>query len=139
MQPAKSFFGRINMASWSGTDLREYERIGSENIPDCLKRFCIEQGTGEKIKGETTDFTVKGVRLLIPCSSNEFCNGDGIIIYPEDESFKLVGEIIHIIGLDEKTAYAGIRFLRTKSLVKYHKILEEYALIDSDTVNRINI
>jgi hypothetical protein len=126
------------MEKWDGPDLREYERISSDNIPDCLKRLCIEQGTGEKLKGETTDFTVKGVRLLIPCSSKEFSNGDGLIIFPEDESFKLVGEIIHIIGLDEKTAYAGIRFLPTKSLKRYHKILEENDLLDKETLSRID-
>jgi hypothetical protein len=118
------------MREWDGTDLREYERLGTDNIPESLRNLCIEQGTGEKIKGETTDFTVKGVRLLIPCSSKEFSNGDGIIIFPEDESFRLVGEIVHIIGLDENTAYAGIRFLNTKSLQKYHKILEDNELAD---------
>jgi hypothetical protein len=127
------------MQKWNGPDLREYDRIGSENIPDCLKNLCIEQGTGERIRGETTDFTVKGVRLLIPCSSKEFSNGDGLIIFPEDESFRLVGEIIHIIGLDEQTAYAGIRFLRTKSLKKYHKILEEHSLLDEETLGRTDI
>ncbi len=126
------------MQTWEGSDLREYERISSENIPDSLKNLCIEQGTGEKIKGETTDFTVKGVRLLIPCSSKEFANGDGIIIFPEDESFKLIGEIVHIIGLDENTAYAGIRFLHTKSLKKYYKILEDNALVDTTTLNRLD-
>jgi len=127
------------MEKWGGMDLREFERLGSELIPECLRIFYVEQGTGEKIKGETTDFTVKGVRLLLPCSSCDFSNGDGIIISPADGSFSLVGEIVHIIGLDETTSYAGIRFLRTKSLKKYYEILEENDIIDASTIGRIGL
>ncbi|MBN2535878.1 MAG: hypothetical protein JXB88_23560 [Spirochaetales bacterium] len=110
---------------WDGLDLREFERIEGHFIPECFKNFIIEQGTGNKIKAETTDFTIKGIRLLIPIPLENIQAGDGLIIYPLDESFKLIGEIIYIISLDDDTLYAGIRFLRTKSLDNYIRIIEE--------------
>jgi hypothetical protein len=110
---------------WDGIDLREFERMEGKLIPTSLKNLFIDQGTGEKIKTETTDFTVKGVRLLIPASSAIFQVGDGLIIYPADQKFKLVGEVIYVAALSKDTLYAGIRFLRTKSLDEYIKILDE--------------
>lgn len=110
---------------WDGIDLREYERKEGNYIPECFRNFIIEQGTGNKIKAETTDFTIKGVRLLIPISQEEINAGDGLIIYPLDESFTLIGETIYVISLNDDTLYAGIRFLKTKSLDKYIKILKE--------------
>lgn len=110
---------------WDGIDLREYERMEGNYIPECFRNFIIEQGTGNKIKAETTDFTIKGIRLLIPIPLEDIQAGDGLIIYPLDESFKLIGEIIYIISLNEETLYAGVRFLRTKSLDNYIRIIEE--------------
>ncbi|MBN1699827.1 MAG: hypothetical protein JW881_20090 [Spirochaetales bacterium] len=109
---------------WDGIDLREFERMEGTLIPSCFRKFIIEQGMGEKIKTETTDFSIKGIRLLIPVTNALFRVGDGLIIYPEDERFKLVGEIIYVAALDNNTLYAGIRFLRTKSLDEYIKIIE---------------
>jgi hypothetical protein len=114
-----------NSMDWDGIDLREFERMEGKFIPTSFKNFFIDQGTGEKIKTETTDFTVKGIRLLIPASSAIFQVGDGLIIYPADEKFKLVGEVIYVAALSKDTLYAGIRFLRTKSLDEYIKILDE--------------
>jgi hypothetical protein len=110
---------------WDGIDLREYERKEGNFIPECFRNFIVEQGTGNKIKAETTDFSIKGIRLLIPISPKDIQAGDGLIIYPLDESFKLVGEIIYVISLNDSTLYAGIRLLRTKSLYNYIKVIEE--------------
>jgi len=110
---------------WDGIDLREYERIEGSLVPACFRNFIIEQGTGNKIKAETTDFSVKGIRLLIKLPAEDFQAGDGLIIYPVDESYKLVGEIIYIVSISESILYAGIRFLRTKSLDNYIKIVED--------------
>jgi len=110
---------------WDGIDLREYERLEGNLVPDCFKNFYIEQGTGKKIKVKTTDFTIKGIRLLIPMTSNELQTGDGLIISPVDESYQLIGEVIYVVSVNNDTLCAGIRFLRTKSLSIYIQIIED--------------
>ena len=110
---------------WDGIDLREYERIEGSLVPICFRNFLIDQGTGNKIKAETTDFSVKGIRLLIRLPAEDIQVGDGLIIYPVDESFKLVGEIIYVVSINASILCAGVRFLRTKSLNNYIKIIEE--------------
>ncbi|MBN1413418.1 MAG: PilZ domain-containing protein [Spirochaetales bacterium] len=104
---------------WDGEDMREYDRLTGVAIPGNFKSFLIDQGNGELVKAETTDFSVKGVRLLIPLANTNFNSGDGVILVPEDRKFKLVGEIIHSVKIDENTCYAGIKFLKTKSLDEY--------------------
>ncbi|MBN2442263.1 MAG: hypothetical protein JXJ04_12990 [Spirochaetales bacterium] len=120
---------------WDGIDLREYERKEGSLVPECFRNFIIEQGTGKKIKVETTDFTVKGLRLLIPSTRDDIMAGDGLIIYPLDESFKLIGEIVYVVSLNENILYAGIRFLRTKSLENYIKIIEGIDITDHQSVH----
>lgn len=119
---------------WDGIDLREYERIEGQLVPECFRFFIIEQGTGNKIKAETTDFTVKGLRLLIPQPLEDMQTGDGLIIYPKDESYKLVGEVIYIVSVSDEMFYAGIRFLRTGSLNHYTQIVEKIEINDQNTV-----
>ena len=111
---------------WDGIDLREYERMDGAKVPESIQSFLVEQGTGSKIKATTTDFTIKGVRLLIPSSPREYQAGDGLIIYSSDERYKLVGEIVYVIPLADDTVHAGIRFLKTKSLDEYLRLIDEY-------------
>lgn len=118
-----------------GIDLREYERIDGSLVPESFRNFFIEQGTGKKIKAETTDFTVKGIRLLIPISADKIREGDGLIIYPKDESFKLIGEIVYIVSLGNNILYAGIRFLRTESLQNYVRIIDKIDITDQHSIH----
>jgi hypothetical protein len=118
-----------------GIDLREYERIEGSLVPECFRNFLVEQGTGKKIKAETTDITVKGIRLLIPVPEEDIRRGDGLIIYPVDESYKLVGEIIYVVSLGKDILYAGIRFLRTESLQQYISVIDNIDIMNRESIH----
>jgi hypothetical protein len=101
---------------WDGEEMREFDRLSGASIPDSIKTFLVDQGKGEVLKAETTDFSIKGIRLLIPVAYTNFHTGDGIILFPGDEKFRLIGEVVHSVKIDEKTCYTGIKFLNSKSL-----------------------
>lgn len=111
---------------FDGIELRELERIHEPHIPDCIKNFYIDKGIGDKIEAKTTDYTIKGIRLFISSQQNNFTRGEGIIISPEDSSYKLIGEIRHIVQVHNDITYLGIKFYNTASLATYVNLIEKH-------------
>ena len=111
---------------FDGIELRELERITEPDIPAGIKKLFIDSGTGDKIEAQTTDFNIKGIRLLIPAEQDQFDHGESIIITPGDNSFRLIGEIRHVVRIDNAVTYLGIKFFQTKSLLDYGKVIDTY-------------
>jgi hypothetical protein len=110
---------------WDGEEMREFDRLSGSSIPEGLKSFLVDQGQGELLKAETTDFSLKGLRLLVPVVQSNMHTGDGIILFPENGKFKLVGEVVHSVKIDDRTCYVGIKLLNSKSLEDYHSMIKD--------------
>ena len=109
---------------FDGIELRELERIHEPYIPDGIKVLYINKGVGENIEATTTDYTIKGIRLLISSTHDDFERGEGIIITPKDKGYQLIGEIRHIVRVHNNITYLGIKFYTTKSLAVYAHLIE---------------
>jgi len=109
---------------FDGIELRELEPIAEPHIPECIKTLFIDKGIGGRIEAQTTDFNSNGIRLLIPTQTDAFTRDEFVIIQPVDNSYRLVGEIRHIVQVHNETTYLGIKFYSTKSLPVYTDLIE---------------
>ena len=116
---------------YDGIELRELERITGPYIPDCIRIFYVDKGIGNKIRATTTDFTAKGIRLLISSLDDDFQKNESIIIHSEDDNYRLLGEIRHIVRIHDNTTYLGIKFHNMKSLGHYISLISSGAVIHS--------
>ncbi|MBN2739043.1 MAG: PilZ domain-containing protein [Spirochaetales bacterium] len=110
---------------WDGIDLREYERLDAKQTPKGLEEFRIDFGDGKLIKSATTDFSVKGLRLIARCSKSEINVGDVIILKPSGFEYSLIGEVVYAFEADETMLYIGIKLHPSRALGNYASEVEK--------------
>ena len=103
---------------------RGRNRILVKNLPELLKKFKIDLGTGELINADTVDASKSGISLLVPIHIYKIVNYD-IIIHAVDDSFLLEEEIVYIKGLGPEQSRISIMFSSSSSgLEKYYELLD---------------
>ena len=83
------------------SERRNGPRIPVNDLPELLKQFKVDLGTGELLDADTVDANKSGMSLLVPIHINKVQNYD-IIIHAMDGSFSIEDEIVYIKGLNPK-------------------------------------
>jgi len=103
---------------------RNGSRIPAKDLPELLKKFKVDLGTGELLNSTTVDASRKGISLSVPIHIYKVKNYD-IILHSMDDSFIIEDEIVYIKGISPEESRISIMFTAESSaLEKYHKLLE---------------
>ena len=102
---------------------RNGSRIPAGDLPELLKKFKVDLGTGELLDADTVDANKSGMSLLVPIHINKVQNYD-IIIHAMDGSFSIEDEIVYIKGLNPKESRISIMFSSSTGLDKYYELLD---------------
>ena len=114
----------VEEKSGLGFDRRRGSRISSGELPELLRYFNVDIGTGELLHSKTLDAGRKGISLIIPIHIYKVKNYD-IIIHALDNSFSIEDEIVYIKGLTPEQSRVSIMFTKeSDGFKKYCRILE---------------
>ncbi len=103
---------------------RSRDRILVKDLPELLKKFKIDLGTGKLIDGDTVDASKSGISLLVPIHIYKIETYD-ITLHSIDNSFLLEEEIVYIKGLGPEQSRISIMFSSPSSgLDRYHELLD---------------
>jgi len=99
-------------------------RIPAKDLPELLKKFKVDIGTGEILDSYTVDANRKGLSLSVPIHIYKVKNYD-ITLYSMDNSFTIKDEIVYIKGISPEESRISIMFSSSSSgLDKYHELLD---------------
>ncbi len=102
---------------------RNDPRIPAKDLPELLKKFKVDIGTGEILDSYTVDANRKGLSLSVPIHIYKVKNYD-ITLYSMDNSFTIKDEIVYIQGISPEESRISIMFSSTSGLDKYHELLD---------------
>ena len=103
---------------------RSKDRILVKDLPELLKRFKIDLGTGKLLDADTVDASKSGISLLVPIHIYKIETYD-ITLHSVDNSFLLEEEIVYIKGLGPEQSRISIMFSSPSSgLDRYHELLD---------------
>ncbi len=103
---------------------RNGSRISAEDLPDLLKKFKVDLGTGELLNSTTVDANRSGISLSVPIHIYKVKNYD-ITLYSIDGSFSIKDEIVYIKGITPEESRISIMFTSASSgLDKYLELLK---------------
>lgn len=105
---------------------RRVERIGRDRLPDSLKTLTMIFDTGERYPVETFDASTMGLGLIVPLPEAVMREHLGILLQGEDDSFKLIGEVVFLIPQGEKHCRAGVQFTQTLAIEHYLSLMPEW-------------
>ena len=77
---------------------RKGSRIPAKNLPELLKKFKVDLGTGELLASTTVDADRRGISLSVPIHIYKVKNYN-ITLYSSDNSFTIEDEIVYIKGI----------------------------------------
>ena len=98
-------------------------RIPVEDLPELLKKFKVDLGTGELLNADTVDANKSGISLLVPIHIYKVISYD-IVLYAIDDSFLLEDEIVYVKAISPEQSRISIMFSSTSSgLDKYKELL----------------
>lgn len=102
---------------------RSKDRVLVKDLPELLKKFKVDLGTGKLIDADTVDASKSGISLLVPIHIYKVKNYD-IILHSLDNSFILEEEIVYIKGMGPEQSRISIMFSSSSSgLDRYHELL----------------
>ena len=103
---------------------RNGARIPAEGLPELLKKFKVDLGTGGLLDADTVDANKSGISLLVPIHIYKVKDYD-IVLHAIDESFLLEDEIVYIKGISPEQSRISIMFSSTSpGLDKYCEVLD---------------
>ena len=103
---------------------RKDSRIPREKLPELLKKFTVDLGTGELLDSITVDANHTGLSLLVPIHIYKVKNYS-IILHAMDDSFMIKDEIVYIKGISPEESRISIMFSSASSgLDKYYELLD---------------
>lgn len=103
---------------------RSGSRIPSKDLPELLKRFKVDLGTGELLISTTVDASERGISLSVPIHIYKVKNYD-ITLYSMDDSIKIIDEIVYVTGTTPEESRISIMFTSPSSgLEKYLELLK---------------
>ncbi len=104
---------------------REFQRIGADDLPECLKAFIIDFGLGDEIRVETYDASSGGVGISASFPATKFIKGERVVLKSLDKNFQLSGKIVYVIEKSDNLCRLGIKFKKTKSLALFNELLQK--------------
>ena len=103
---------------------RSGSRVSSKDLPEALKKFKVDLGTGELLISTTVDANERGISLLVPIHIYKVKNYD-ITLYSMDNTIKITDEIVYVKGTTPEESRISIMFSSSSSgLEKYRELLE---------------
>jgi len=103
---------------------RNGARIPAKDLPELLKKFKVDLGTGDFLISTTIDANRKGLSLSVPIHIYKVKNYE-ITLYSLDNSFKINDEIVYIKGISPEESRISIMFSSGSSgLDMYRKLLD---------------
>lgn len=103
---------------------RSKDRVLVKDLPELLKKFKVDLGTGKLLDADTVDASKTGISLLVPIHIYKVKNYD-IILHSLDNSFILEEEIVYIKGMGPEQSRISIMFSSSSSgLDRYHELLD---------------
>ena len=102
---------------------RRVERIGRERLPECLHSLEMMFASGDRIPVETFDASTLGLGLNVPRSAEVMTQDMGVLLQPNEEDFKLIGEVVFIIPMGPDACRVGVQFTQTIAIEKYLELL----------------
>jgi len=102
---------------------RKGSRIPGEKLPDLLKKFKADLGTGELLDSITVDANRTGLSLLVPIHIYKVKNYT-ITLHAIDDSFFIEDEIVYIKGISPEESRISIMFTSSSGLDKYRELLD---------------
>jgi hypothetical protein len=103
---------------------RSKDRVLVKDLPELLKKFKVDLGTGKLFDADTVDASKSGISLLVPIHIYKVKNYD-IILHSLDNSFLLEEEIVYIKGIGPEQSRISIMFSSSSSgLDRYHELLD---------------
>lgn len=102
---------------------RNGSRIPSKDLPELLKKFKVDLGTGELLNSTTVDANRNGISLSVPIHIYKVKNYD-ITLYSVDDSFSIQDEIVYIKGISPEESRISIMFTSSSGLDKYYELLD---------------
>ncbi len=88
---------------------RKDARIPGVKLPELLKKFKADLGTGELLDSITVDANHTGISLLVPVHIYKVKNYS-IALYAIDDSFNIKDEIVYIKGISPEESRISIMF-----------------------------
>ncbi len=114
----------IDERSAADSDRRRGSRIEAGELPELLKYFNVDIGTGELLHSEVLDAGRKGISLLIPIHIYKVKNYD-IVLHSMDNSFIIEDEIVYIKGITPEQSRISIMFTsESEGYKRYCDLLE---------------
>lgn len=102
---------------------RSGDRIPVEDLPELLRKFKIDLGTGNLLNADTVDANKNGISLLVPIHIYKVKNYD-IVIHAEDDSFLIEDEIVYIKAISSEQSRISVLFSSNSSgLDRYRELL----------------
>ncbi len=99
-------------------------RIPAKDLPELLKKFKVDIGTGELLNSTTVDANRKGISLSVPIHIHKVKNYD-VILHSMDDSFIIEDEIVYIKGISPEESKISIMFSSVSpGLNKYYELLD---------------
>jgi len=103
---------------------RSGSRVPSSDLPEMLKRFKVDLGTGELLISTTVDANERGISLSVPIHIYKVKNYD-ITLYSMDDSIKITDEIVYVKGMTPEESRISIMFSSDSSgLERYLELLK---------------
>ncbi|MCK5154478.1 MAG: hypothetical protein KAQ93_08995 [Spirochaetales bacterium] len=102
---------------------RKGSRIPVKDLPELLKKFEVDLGTGELLMSSTVDANRSGISLSVPIHIYKVKNYD-ITLYSLDGSFSIKDEIVYIKGITPEESRISIMFSSSSGLDKYNELLD---------------
>ena len=103
---------------------RNGARIPVEGLPELLRKFKIDLGTGELLSADTVDANRNGISLLVSIHIYKVKKYD-IVIHAIDDSFIIEDEIVYIKGISPEQSRISIMFSSASpGMDRYNELLD---------------
>ena len=98
-------------------------RIPAKDLPELLRKFKIDLGTGELLEANTIDANKSGISLIVPIQISKVTNYD-VKLYSFDKSIIIEDEIVYIKSLTPQESRISIMFTNLSGLKEYNRLLD---------------
>ena len=108
----------------SDKDRRNGPRIPVGALPELLKTFKVDLGTGEILICNTVDANRRGISLLVPIHIYKVKNYD-VVLHSMDGKFSIEDEIVYIKSISPEESRISIMFSAASSgMDRYNELLD---------------
>jgi len=103
---------------------RHSRRVEAGQLPEGLREFNLDFGSGQKYTGTTIDASLKGISFLIEVPSYKITNPI-VKLTSSDNKISMTQELVYIKALDPKRSRISLLFDDGSTPVLYRKIIQK--------------